>query len=850
MVYLGSMRNLKTLLFLFSLGLIPASTLAADFNPNNILTDAELQDYNSLGKSEIRAFLENRNSALTDLIVPDYEGKNRYVSDIIYKASQEYQINPKYLLVKLQKEQSLITSKNPTERQLNWATGYGACDSCDTTDPRLTKYMGFGKQVDGAAGIMRWYYDNVSTQNWIKRAGQTLQIDNQTVVPENNATAFLYTYTPHLHGNANFAKLWSAWFASSYPDGTLLKNSSSPLIYALINGQKRPIKSLSVLNSRFNIKLLVTTSDAELDKYPTGPALAFRNFSILRIGAQYYLLDYDTARPFADSDLVRKLGYDEDEITTALPMDLEGYTIGDPINLASINVTGRLVKVGSSLYYLKDNGYYSLSDPAIAEARFPGVKATTMKPEEFATLNPLGALLFPDATLVGSKLTKSVYVIEKGKKRLIPTETAFLGLGYQWKNVLWADDLTLEQHPTGEAVNFDPGDVSTSTVKLTGSLELSTAKITFTKNLNPGANNSEVLALQNLLYRLGYLTDKPNGNYGPATTAAVKKFQTANKLSAVGYVGTNTRAALNKIANQAATTPVSVAPKYEYINLAAASPLNFKEVGRMYATPTTSVSYIGPTFTTDLDSYLVARVNGSSSEIVAGKNIDTPRPLASLTKVLTGAVLFKDNLNLDLATSYDSAKHRAPADGNPFPVVEGDVLYNKDILTGLLASSFNQAAMMLVDAVGYTPAEFVNQMNTEVANLGLTRTKFYDPHGYNQNNQSTAREYEKIFLSAVQNPTLKQYLAIPSYSYDEISSVDKQITHSDYNSNRLLLSDLPYTIEATKTGFLNESGFNLAMLIRRPSDGAEFFVLTLGNPDYAKKYSEPDRLAKWALANF
>lgn len=850
------MRNLKTLLFLLLVGLVlPTVTLATEFNPHSIISDFELQDYNSLGRTEIRSFLENRNSALVDMILPDYEGKNRYASDIIYKASQDYQINPKYLLVKLQKEQSLITSPNPTERQLNWATGYGACDSCDTTDPRLEKYKGFGKQIDNAAGIMRWYYDHAGTQDWIKTANKTYVIDNTEVTPTSNATAFLYTYTPHLHGNENFAKLWNAWFAASYPNGTLLKGLNSPIVYVLIDGQKRQIKSMSVLTSRFNPKLMVTVSEAELAKYPEGPTLAFRNFSILRIGSEYYLLDYDTARPFANADIVKRLGYNEDEITDALPMDLTGYTIGDPISLASINVTGRLVKIGTSLYYLKDNGYYGISDPAIAQARFPNVKAEAINPAIFSSLTALGPMLFPDATLVGSKLTKAVYVIENGKKRLIPSETVFLGLGYQWKNVLWADDLTLEQHPTGEAVYYDASENSTSTLRVT------LAKInpiTFTKNLGPGSNGSEVLALQNTLFSLGYLTTKPNGNYGPATTAAVKKFQNANKISPLGTVGANTRAVLNKIKISKAniTTPVTskpAPPKYEYFTASAEStaPINFTEVGKMFAVTSTSLSTIGPIFTTEIDSYLVARVVNGAPEILAGKNIDIPRPLASLTKVMTADVLLKDNLNLDLATTYSRTKHTAPSDGNPFPVSEGDVILNRDLLTALLASSFNQAAAMLVDAAGHSQPEFVGQMNTEAQTLGLNRTYFYDVHGYNQRNQSTAREYTTIFLNALKNPTIQEYLAIPSYKYDEIFSADKQVAHSDLNSNRLLVTaNLPYTITATKTGFLNEAGFNLAMTITRNSDGAEFFILTMGNPDYSKKYSETDRLTKWALARF
>ncbi len=852
------MQNLKNLLFLLSLGLLaPAVAQAIEFNPHNIISDEELQDYQSLGKGEIRSFLENRNSALVNLIVPDYEGKNRYASDIIYKASQDYKINPKYLLVKLQKEQSLITSKNPTERQLNWATGYGVCDSCDSTDPRLEKYKGFGKQVDNAAGIMRWYYDNAATQNWIKEAGETFEIDGQPVTPTNNATAFLYTYTPHLQGNQNFAKLWSTWFAASYPNGTLLKSHTNPTVYALLDGQKRPVKSMSVLQSRFNAQLIVPVSEAELQKYPEGPALAFRNFSILRIGSEYYLLDYDVARPFASADVVKRLGYADDEIIDALPMDLSGYTIGEPISLASVNITGRLVRIGDSLYYLKDNGYYSLPDPAIAQARFPGIKAETLAPEFFTNLSPLGQLLFPDASLVGSKLTKAIYVIENGKKRLIPNEIVFTALGYQWKNVVWANDVTLQQHPTGETVYYDIPTTASTTISVTGTKTISAATAnTFTKQLTKGSSGPEVLALQKLLQKHGYLTVTPNGYYGAGTTAAVKKFQIANTINPVGYVGIGTRAALNTLTNKTvvttAPTPTITTPKYRYFSIPTdTTPIPFTDAGIMYAVTSTEITTSGPVFHTDIDTYLVATLINGVPEIVAGKNIDAPRPLASLTKVVTADLLFKNQLNVDLATTYSRNKHAAPAEGNPFPVAEGDVIMNKDLLMALLASSFNQAAEMLVDATGQTSTEFIANMNATAQAQGLHRTYFYDAHGYNPRNQSTAREYMNLFLNAANHPELKKYLAIPQYSYDEIFSADKQIRHSDLNTNRLLVtSQLPYTITATKTGYLYEAGFNLAMTVTRSSDGAEFFILTMGNPNYSTKYSETDRLTKWALARF
>jgi hypothetical protein len=72
------------------------------------------------------------------------------------------------------------------------------------------------------------------------------------------------------------------------------------------------------------------------------------------------------------------------------------------------------------------------------------------------------------------------------------------------------------------------------------------AKYQFTKALALGASGTEVLELQKRLKAEGYLSATPNGNYGPATKAAVQAFQRANGLSPLGTVGPGTRAALNR----------------------------------------------------------------------------------------------------------------------------------------------------------------------------------------------------------------------------------------------------------------------------------------------------------------
>lgn len=65
-----------------------------------------------------------------------------------------------------------------------------------------------------------------------------------------------------------------------------------------------------------------------------------------------------------------------------------------------------------------------------------------------------------------------------------------------------------------------------------------------TAPLSPGARGASVLNLQRALARLGYAPGSTDGQYGPATKAAVAKFQQASGLTADGIYGPGTRAAL------------------------------------------------------------------------------------------------------------------------------------------------------------------------------------------------------------------------------------------------------------------------------------------------------------------
>ncbi len=82
----------------------------------------------------------------------------------------------------------------------------------------------------------------------------------------------------------------------------------------------------------------------------------------------------------------------------------------------------------------------------------------------------------------------------------------------------------------------------------------------YVRNLYYGMkNNTDTANLQKFLKNLGYFSGPTNGNFGPLTLAAVKKFQSGNKVISTGYWGPLTRAVAKNI-NTAPVPAVTTTP--------------------------------------------------------------------------------------------------------------------------------------------------------------------------------------------------------------------------------------------------------------------------------------------------
>lgn len=211
---------------------------------NNLVSEADFTDINSMSAEAIQGFLNERGSYLKD-----FSENGRTAAQIIYDASHGHgeasgslygidvntttgTVSPRVILVTLQKEQSLITKTERDDNALNKAMGYGCPDSggCNS------KYAGFTNQVEWGAWQLR-YNNEAAGKNasWWETnySGQIHYYTGKTatwgwagtyylVTYGNRATAALYRYTPHVgYGNFNFWKLMIDWFGVSSPTVTV-----------------------------------------------------------------------------------------------------------------------------------------------------------------------------------------------------------------------------------------------------------------------------------------------------------------------------------------------------------------------------------------------------------------------------------------------------------------------------------------------------------------------------------------------------------------------------------------------------------------------------------------------------
>lgn len=265
--------------------------------------------------------------------------------------------------------------------------------------------------------------------------------------------------------------------------------------------------------------------------------------------------------------------------------------------------------------------------------------------------------------------------------------------------------------------------------------------------------------------------------------------------------------------------------------------------------PSLSISHnLSPSPSLTSPRYIV--IDTASGAILAAEHAEDVWPIASITKLMTTSVAIDEGLDVG---GTGTVKTVDEVGGARLGVTDGTKFTVRDLLAATLVGSANNAANAVARLCGLTKTDFVTHMNARATALGLTHTTFADPTGIELENVSNAREVAHFAADAFAKENIRK---LSGSSRTSIAALNDDAYVRDIKNTNWMLYYPAYDdlyVTAGKTGFLNESGWNVVVQLHPMSDddtSRSLTIVALGAAGRRESFDDAAALARWAWKSF
>jgi D-alanyl-D-alanine carboxypeptidase (penicillin-binding protein 5/6) len=236
-------------------------------------------------------------------------------------------------------------------------------------------------------------------------------------------------------------------------------------------------------------------------------------------------------------------------------------------------------------------------------------------------------------------------------------------------------------------------------------------------------------------------------------------------------------------------------------------------------------------------------MDAATGRVIWSKNANAPRQAASITKLMTMALVLdairagRLKWTEDISAS-EGAVHTA---GSQIWLELGENMTVKDLFIAVAVASANDAAYALAEHVGGTYDNFIAMMNAKAKELGMKDTVYRNPHGLDETGQQTSA-YDIALLSrylVTQDPQVLKYSSLWEYRLrnNKLWLV---------NRNRLL--KMFAGADGLKTGFTTGAGYGLAATALRGT--TRMIAVVLGEPTSELRFTEAAQVLQYGFAHY
>jgi D-alanyl-D-alanine carboxypeptidase (penicillin-binding protein 5/6) len=231
-------------------------------------------------------------------------------------------------------------------------------------------------------------------------------------------------------------------------------------------------------------------------------------------------------------------------------------------------------------------------------------------------------------------------------------------------------------------------------------------------------------------------------------------------------------------------------------------------------------------------------VDFHSGQSLASHNAAERVEPASLTKLMTAYLTFAAlrSKTLEPEQTVPVSERAWRADGARMFIEPGKPVKVDELVRGMIIQSGNDASIALAEAIGGSEEAFVEMMNKQARQLGLTGTSFANSTGLpHPGHYSTAQDLAALAIAVVRDfPEFYPLYSTREYRYNNISQA---------NRNRLLWMDP--TVDGMKTGLTEKAGHCLIASARRGE--RRLVSVVLGARSDAARAGESQKLLNYGF---
>ena len=229
-------------------------------------------------------------------------------------------------------------------------------------------------------------------------------------------------------------------------------------------------------------------------------------------------------------------------------------------------------------------------------------------------------------------------------------------------------------------------------------------------------------------------------------------------------------------------------------------------------------------------------IDARTHQVLLSKDAGDVRPIASLTKLMTAAVVLDAHQPMDQPIEItdqdiDTLKWSSSR------LRPGMVFTREELLKLALMSSENRAAHALARNYPGGLAACIAAMNRKAASLGMLHTHYIEPTGLSPQNESTASDLARLVAAVYSYPLIRQFSTHPKSTVNA-GRYELQFRNTDH-----LIFNRGWDILLQKTGYINEAGH--CLVLNTVVQGRNVIVVLLDAWGRYAHFVDAERIRNW-----